>query len=69
MGTTDRDRYIEGLKANIQRSEAHIKECEQALQFAKPGETELLREMIALHKRFINARRAILDDLVPAVAA
>lgn len=73
MVITDRDSYIEGLKANIRRSEANIAECEMALKSAKPNEADMLREMIALHKRFINVRQTILDDLKPlqptAVAA
>lgn len=68
-----RDAYIEGLKANIRRSEANIAECEKALQSAKPDEADMFREMIALHKRFIGIRQSILDDLRPlqrrAVAA
>lgn len=73
MGITDRDSYIEGLKANIRRSEANIAECEIALQSAKPNEADMLREMIDLHKQFISVRQSIVDDLKPlqptAVAA
>ncbi len=68
-----RDAYIEGLKANIRRSEANIAECEKALQSAKPDEADMFREIVAAHKRVIQVRQSILDDLTPlqptAVAA
>lgn len=73
MEITDHDSYIEGLKANIRRSEANIAECEMALQSAKSSEADILREMIALHERFIKVRQLIVDELKPlqptAVAA
>lgn len=65
MGKTQRTSYVEGLQANIRRSEQNILECQNALASARPDEADILRKMIALHTRFINIRQSILDDLDP----